>query len=109
MAVRIGILFDGFDDTREMVALAAQAEAAGADSVWVAEHMGYREAVVACSAFAMATERVRLVPTAVSPYLGHPTPTAMALATLAELAPGRAAVAAGRRYAPGAGTCRWRR
>ena len=89
--MKIGILFDGFDNARETVELARQAEAAGADSVWMAEHMGYREAVVACGAFAMATERVRLVPTAISPYLWHPTPTAMSLATLAELAPGRAA------------------
>jgi 5,10-methylenetetrahydromethanopterin reductase len=36
-----------------------------------------------------------VVPTAVSPYLWHPTPTAMAMATLAELAPGRAAIAVG--------------
>ena len=93
MAVRLGILFDGFDNAREMVELAQHAERAGADSVWVAEHMGYREAVAACAAFAVTTERVRLVPTAVSPYLWHPTPTAMALATLAELAPGRASVA----------------
>lgn len=91
--MKIGILFDGFDDARESVELARQADAAGADSVWMAEHMGYREAVVACGAFAMATERVRLVPTAISPYLWHPTPTAMSLATLAELAPGRVAVA----------------
>jgi 5,10-methylenetetrahydromethanopterin reductase len=36
-----------------------------------------------------------LVPTAVSPYLWHATPTAMALATLDELAPGKVAVALG--------------
>ena len=35
------------------------------------------------------------MPTAVSPYLWHPTPTAMALATLDEMAPGRVAVALG--------------
>ena len=93
MAARVGILFDGFDAAPETVRLAREAEAAGAASVWMAEHMGYREAVVSCAAFAAATERVALVPTAISPYLWHPTPTAMALATLAELAPGRTAVA----------------
>jgi 5,10-methylenetetrahydromethanopterin reductase len=91
--MRLGILFDGFDDAREMIRLAREAEAAGAGSVWIAEHMGYREAVVAAAAIAAATGRVRLVPTAVSPYLWHPTPTAMAFATLDELAPGRVAVA----------------
>ena len=93
MAVEIGVVFDGFDDAREMVRLAQGAEAAGAASVWVAEHMGWREAVTACAGIAAATGRVRLVPTAISPYLWHPTPTAMALATLEELAPGRVAVA----------------
>lgn len=92
--MRLGILFDGFDDAREMMRLAREAEAAGAESVWIAEHMGWREAVAAAAAIAAVTERVRLVPTAVSPYLWHPMPTAMALATLAELAPGRVAVAA---------------
>lgn len=93
MTVEIGVVFDGFDDAREMIRLARGAEAAGAASVWVAEHMGWREAVTACAGIAGATETVRLVPTAISPYLWHPTPTAMALATLEELAPGRVAVA----------------
>ena len=35
------------------------------------------------------------VPTAVSPYLRHPVPTAMQMATLAEAAPGRTALAVG--------------
>ena len=93
MTVEIGVVFDGFDDAREMIRLAQGAEAAGAASVWVAEHMGWREAVTACAGIAVATERVRLVPTAISPYLWHPAPTAMALATLEELAHGRVAVA----------------
>ena len=93
MAIRLGILFDGFDNARETVELARQAEAAGAASIWMAEHMGYREAVVSCGAFATVTERATLIPTAISPYLWHPTPTAMSLATLDELAPGRVAVA----------------
>ena len=93
MTVEIGVVFDGFDDAREMIRLAEGAETAGAASVWIAEHMGYREAVTACAAIAVATKTVRLVPTAISPYLWHPTPTAMALATLEELAPGRVAVA----------------
>ncbi len=93
MTAEIGVVLDGLDDTREMMRLAAEAEAAGAASVWIAEHLGYREAITACAAVAATTRRIRLVPTAVSPYLWHPTPTAMALSTLAEIAPGRCAVA----------------
>jgi 5,10-methylenetetrahydromethanopterin reductase len=61
----------------------------------MAEHLGYREALVSCLAFAQATQRAAVVPTALSPYVMHPMPTAMALATLAEAAPGRVALAVG--------------
>ncbi len=95
MPVRVGVAFDGFVTTGEAVALAQRAVAAGAKSLWVAEHLGYREAIATCMAFAIKAPGPMLVPTAVSPYLWHPTPTAMALATLDEIAPGRVAVAIG--------------
>ena len=95
MSVRVGVAFDGFVTTGEAVALAQRAVAAGAKSLWVAEHLGYREAIATCMAFAIKAPGPMLVPTAVSPYLWHPTPTAMALATLDEIAPGRVAVAIG--------------
>lgn len=92
---RFGLAFDGFMSSAAALELAVEAEQAGGRSVWFAEHMGYREAVTSCTAMAMRTSKSFLVPTAVSPYLWHPTPTAMALATLAELAPGRVGVAIG--------------
>jgi 5,10-methylenetetrahydromethanopterin reductase len=92
---RIGVAFDGFVTTGEAIALAKRAVEAGAKSLWVAEHLGYREAISTCMAFAVAAPGPALVPTAVSPYLWHPMPTAMALATLDEMAPGRVAVALG--------------
>lgn len=95
MSARIGVAFDGFVTTADAIALAKRAVDAGAKSLWVAEHLGYREAITTCTAFALSAPGPILVPTAVSPYLWHPTPTAMALATLDEIAPGRAAVALG--------------
>jgi 5,10-methylenetetrahydromethanopterin reductase len=95
MAMRIGVAFDGFVTTSEAITLAKHAVDAGAKSLWVAEHLGYREAITTCAAFALSAPGPTLVPTAVSPYLWHATPTAMALATLDELAPGRVAVALG--------------
>src|SRR5438105_14562860 len=95
MAVRVGVSFDGFIATGEAIALAERAVEAGARSLWVAEHLGYREAIATCMAFAMKTRRATLVPIAVSPYLWHPMPTAMAMATLDEVAPGCAAIAVG--------------
>jgi 5,10-methylenetetrahydromethanopterin reductase len=40
--VRIGVSFDGFVTTGEALSLAQSAVAAGAKSLWVAEHLGYR-------------------------------------------------------------------
>lgn len=93
--MRLGIRFDGFSPVTDCVDVARRAEEAGASHVWMAEHLGYREALVSSTAFLTATSRAFVVPTAVSPYLWHPTPTAMSLATLAELGPGRIGVAVG--------------
>ncbi len=84
--------FDGFDPVGETIDVAAQAEEAGADTIWMAEHLGYREAAVSCMAFAMKTSRAMVVPTAVMPYIWHPMPTAMQFATMAEAAPGRVGI-----------------
>ena len=91
--VRIGLAFDGFDPYAEALETAQQAEQRGASSLWMAEHLGYRQSLVSCTGFAAATKTATLVPTAISPYLWHPMSVAMALATLDEAAPGRAAVA----------------
>jgi len=93
--VEIGISFDGFAPFGASLETAVEAERLGAASIWMAEHLGYRDPIAMCMAFAMRTVRARIVPTALSPYLRHPVPTAAALATLAEAAPGRIAVAIG--------------
>jgi len=93
MAVRLGMRFDGFDPAPETIEVAQQAEAAGATSIWMAEHLGYREAAVSCMAFAMKTKSAMVLPTAVMPYLWHPMPTAMQFATMAEVFPGRVGLA----------------
>jgi 5,10-methylenetetrahydromethanopterin reductase len=93
--MRLGIRFDGFSPTSDSLEVVRRAEGAGASHVWMAEHLGYREALVSAMAYLMATTRATVIPTAVSPYLWHPMPTAMSLATMAELAPGRVGVAVG--------------
>ncbi len=92
MTVKLGMRFDGFDNVAETVEVAELAEEAGAETIWMAEHLGYREAAVSCSAFLTRTKRVMVIPTAVMPYLWHPMPTAMQIATMDELAPGRAGI-----------------
>jgi alkanesulfonate monooxygenase SsuD/methylene tetrahydromethanopterin reductase-like flavin-dependent oxidoreductase (luciferase family) len=91
--MRIGVFFDGFSSTAEMLEISRRAEAAGAESLWFAQHMGYRDAIVWATAAALATRSVALVPTAISPYLWQPLPVAVAMATLGEIAPGRARLA----------------
>lgn len=93
--MRVGISFDGFLPFQETVALARRAIEAGADSLWMAEHLGYRQSLVCCTAFALQTRHAAVIPTAVSPYMWHPMAIAMALATMDEAAPGRAAMALG--------------
>jgi 5,10-methylenetetrahydromethanopterin reductase len=85
----IGVFFDGFSSTAEMLEVAHEAELAGASSLWFAQHMGYRDAMVWAAAAANVTQRATLIPTAITPYLWPPLPIAMTVATLGELAPGR--------------------
>jgi 5,10-methylenetetrahydromethanopterin reductase len=85
----VGVFFDGFSSTTEMLEVCREAEQAGASSLWFAQHMGYRDALVWATAAASVTQRATLVPTAISPYLWPPLPVAMAVATLDELAPER--------------------
>jgi alkanesulfonate monooxygenase SsuD/methylene tetrahydromethanopterin reductase-like flavin-dependent oxidoreductase (luciferase family) len=93
--MKIGIAFDGFSAFGDALAFAKDAAGAGVAGIWMADHLGYREPVVSCLSFLLNTTNVRVVPTAVSPYLRHPMPTAMQMATLAEAAPGRVAIALG--------------
>jgi 5,10-methylenetetrahydromethanopterin reductase len=85
----VGVFFDGFSSTAEMLEVCREAEAAGASSLWFAQHMGYRDAVIWATAAASVTQRVTLVPVAISPYLWPPLPVAMAISTLGEFAQGR--------------------
>jgi 5,10-methylenetetrahydromethanopterin reductase len=85
----VGVFFDGFVSTAEMLEVCRDAEVTGASSLWFAQHMGYRDAIVSATAAAGVTKRATLVPVAISPYLWPPLPVAMAISTLGELAQGR--------------------
>jgi 5,10-methylenetetrahydromethanopterin reductase len=89
MVMPVGVFFDGFSSTAEMLEVSRAAEQAGASSLWFAQHMGYRDAVIWATAAASVTQRVTLVPVAISPYLWPPLPVAMAISTLGEFAQGR--------------------
>src|SRR5258707_9843013 len=88
----VGVFFDGFSSTTEMLEVCREAEQAGASSLWFAQHMGYRDALVWATAAASVTQRATLVPIAISPYLWPPLPVAMAISTLGEFSHGRVIV-----------------
>lgn len=77
------------------VAEAQAAEAAGAQSLWVASHLFFRDPFGLAMAILLATKRAVVLPMAVSPYAMHPIHAAMAAATLDEAAPGRAGLCLG--------------
>ncbi len=92
---RLGIRFEGFETLDEARALAREAEVAGASSIWMSQHLGGRDAPTLATIIAASTARIRVVPSNLSPFIAHPTTTAMMLATLAEFAPGRVAASIG--------------
>ena len=92
---RLGIRFEGFEGLAEARAIASEAEGAGASSIWMTQHLGGRDAITLATIIASGTSTIRVVPSNLSPFISHPTTTAMMLATLAEFAPGRVAASIG--------------
>jgi 5,10-methylenetetrahydromethanopterin reductase len=72
-----------------MVSLAQRAEAAGFESVWVAETRLTRDAITPVAAIAVGTQRLRVGTGIVNVYTRNPVLIALTFATLDELAPGR--------------------
>jgi probable F420-dependent oxidoreductase len=112
MPIRLGYVTPnswGLDTPQQVVDLAVQAEALGADSLWVSHHVlhggfvaerlagqrPYHDPLVMLTAFASATTTARLgTSVLVIPYL-HPMPTAKTLATIDHLSGGRLDVGVG--------------
>lgn len=77
-------------DAPAIVRMARLAEELGFDSVWLADsHMIFREVYATLGAVAATTARIEIGPGVTHPVGRHPSVTASAVATLAELAPGR--------------------
>ena len=87
--MRIGIMYDGFSPLSETIDFVQQADMVGIDSVWIAEHILFRDAFSSAATLLSKTNRITIVPTAVSPYLRNPGLIGMTLASLAEFAPNR--------------------
>jgi 5,10-methylenetetrahydromethanopterin reductase len=88
--VQFGVGCSPGDSARQALATARLAEQLGFDVFWVADsHLIWRELYALLGALAVSTERILLGPGVTHPLVRHPTLTASAIATLAELAPGR--------------------
>lgn len=93
--MRVGLCFDGFYSIGEMVDLAQLADKIGMHSIWMSDHLCFRDSLTSSMAFLAKTEKIIVVPAPVSPYSRNPIITAMALATMDEFAPGRVWATAG--------------
>ena len=93
--MRVGLCFDGFYSINEMVELARLADNAGMESIWMSDHLCFRDSLTSAMAFLATTKRITVVPAPLSPYSRHPIISAMALSTIEEFAPGRVWATAG--------------
>ncbi|MFQ5904181.1 MAG: LLM class flavin-dependent oxidoreductase [Candidatus Binatia bacterium] len=93
--MRLGLCFDGFYSINEMVELAKLADGVGMESIWMSDHLCFRDSLASAMAFLTTTKRITVVPAPLSPYSRHPIISAMAVATMEELAPGRVMATAG--------------
>ena len=86
---RYGLLLAGAPAVPEMVSIARRAEAAGFESIWVAETRLTRDAFVPMAAVAQATTTLRVASGIVNVYTRNPVVLAISFLGLEELAPGR--------------------
>ena len=93
--MRLSIAFTGFAGLESTIPAVLAADDAGLDGVWVAEHIGFHDAVVPSAVYLRATQRLEVGLVGLSTATRHPGLTAMELLSLSEIAPGRVRVAIG--------------
>jgi 5,10-methylenetetrahydromethanopterin reductase len=75
---------------KDFVDLVRDAEGLGYDFAWVPDQTFYRDPFMVLAAMALGTERINIGVGVTNPYTRHPAMVARSMATLAEMAPGRA-------------------
>ncbi len=90
-----GLLLLPHDPPERLAEIARLAESCGYDHLWLADERFFREVYASLTVCAARTARIRLGPCVTDPYSRHPALTAMAIATLDELADGRAVLGLG--------------
>jgi 5,10-methylenetetrahydromethanopterin reductase len=87
--MRVGLCFDGFYSIHDMIELAQLADESGMESIWMSDHLCFRDSLTSSMGLLAATKQIAVAPAPMSPYSRHPIISAMSVATLEEFAPGR--------------------
>lgn len=93
--MRLALGFNPVLSTSDATSIAASAEAAGYDSVWLHESLFQRDVVTYLSAMASATNRIRLGSGVINTFTRHPVAAATTFATLSETSGGRVVLGLG--------------
>ena len=87
--MKLALGFNPVLGVKESIAVAADAERLGFDSVWMHESLFQRDIVTYLSAMASGTTRIGLGSGVINTFTRHPVTTATTFATLSELSGGR--------------------
>jgi 5,10-methylenetetrahydromethanopterin reductase len=93
--VKAGLLLLPHDPPARLLEVAELAEASGYDHLWLADERFFREVYGTLALVAHHTSRITVGTCVTDPYSRHPALTAMAIATLDEIAAGRAMLGIG--------------
>jgi 5,10-methylenetetrahydromethanopterin reductase len=93
--MRIGLCFDGFYSIQEMTELARLADEIGIESIWMSDHLCFRDSLTTAMALLASTSKIKVAPAPMSPYSRSVIISAMSIATLDEFAPGRVVASPG--------------
>jgi 5,10-methylenetetrahydromethanopterin reductase len=93
--MRIGLCFDGFYSIHEMIELARLADEIGMESIWMSDHLCFRDSLTTAMALLASTSNIKVAPAPMSPYSRSVIISAMSIATLDEFAPGRVVASPG--------------
>jgi alkanesulfonate monooxygenase SsuD/methylene tetrahydromethanopterin reductase-like flavin-dependent oxidoreductase (luciferase family) len=93
--MRLSVCFTGFGPIAPTIPVVQAADQAGFDGVWMAEHVGYHDAVVSSTVYLQATQRLEIGLVGLTAASRHPVLMAMEVASLCELGPGRIRIQVG--------------
>jgi len=95
MSLRFGFGHVPAEHYAKHVELVQLGERLGFDSAWLADQTFFHDPYVVLAAIALATDRIDLGIGVTNPYTRHPAMAARAIATLADIAPGRITLGVG--------------